>query len=167
MRGGKSSIALGGFMGVGKTTVGQQLALSLNLPFCDMDEELARRHGPIPLQFERDGEATFRARERELVTQLCARPPLIVATGGGVWVDQPNRNQLKKAFHMVVLTAPLSILRHRLQDGVGRPLWTGNLNQRYEARRAAYVDADLTIDTGDKRVDEVVEEIQRWIYLKR
>ncbi|MBT3222602.1 MAG: shikimate kinase [Proteobacteria bacterium] len=164
MWGGKTSIALGGFMGVGKTTVGRKLALSLHLPFCDMDEELMRRHGPIALQFKRDGEATFRQRERDLIIELCHQPPLVVATGGGVWVDPENRANLKDMFRTVVLTAPLVVLRHRLTAGAGRPLWTGDLHQRYESRQAAYGDAELTIDTGTKAVDDVVEEIQHWIY---
>jgi shikimate kinase len=149
-------------MGVGKSTTGRLLAARLGVPFVDTDTVLADRHGPVADQIRRDGEAAFRARERELVRELAAGAPCVVATGGGLWVDPGNRARLATAFDRVVLTAPLEVLAARVGGDPDRPLWDEGVAARYEARRAAYADADLHVDTAGRTPAEVVEEILRW-----
>ena len=72
-------IALGGFMGSGKSTVGQRLAQKMDVRFVDMDEELTRLFGSISQQFTRDGEDVFRSREREWIASF--RPEAVVVLG--------------------------------------------------------------------------------------
>jgi shikimate kinase len=160
MDGTSRGIAIGGFMGAGKTTVGRQLAARLGLPFVDLDEVLERTHGPIRAQFEREGEAVFRARERALVGELCDGVPRVLATGGGTWADPENRRRLRLTYRTVVLQAPLDVLLARCAHG-DRPLLVV-ARERYAERAAAYDDADRVLDVAHLGVDEVVEALCRW-----
>jgi len=152
----RRGIALGGFMGVGKTTVGRRLAARLGLPFVDTDTVLADRHGSITQQFEAEGEAVFRERERALIAELCDGVPRVVATGGGTWVDPLNRRRLRAHYHTVVLRAPLDAIRGR-SVARGRPLW-GEAERLLAQREAAYADAERIVD-ADRPIDAIVEEI--------
>lgn len=155
-------VALGGFMGVGKTSVGVRLARRLGLPFVDMDAELVARFGPIADQFRRDGEAAFRVRESAMVGELCDGTSRVIATGGGAWVSPGNRARLNHYYWTVVLSAPLSVLRERLGPGVGRPLW-GDAERLLYERAEAYADAHLVVDTSGVAVEAVVDEIVEWL----
>ena len=85
---GKHNIFLIGPMGSGKTAVGKYLARVLDYPFLDSDHEIEQRTGAdIPLIFEREGEAGFRQREREVIAELSARARIVLATGGGAVLD--------------------------------------------------------------------------------
>lgn len=154
-------VALGGFMGVGKSTVGRALAKRLVLPFIDLDDLLTERHGPIAHQFAEVGEAGFRSRELAAVEEVCAGEPVVLATGGGTWVDARNRDRLRRRFHLVVLDAPLALLAARTEAD-GRPLWDDDVGTRYAARRSAYADADLRVDAAGS-VEQIVEEIASWL----
>jgi len=89
---GKRNIYLVGPMGTGKTAVGKQLARVLGMPFVDSDAEIERVAGvDIPYIFEAEGEAGFRQREHEVLTELCRREPLVMATGGGAILSAANR----------------------------------------------------------------------------
>lgn len=157
----RDGVALGGFMGVGKTTVGRALAARLGLPFLDTDEVLVARHGPIPEQFRR-GEAAFRRREAALVAELCDGVPRVLATGGGVFTRPEHRERLAAHYLLVALTASLEVLRERLGDAPGRPLWA-EAEDLLEARRPAYARADVTVATDGLAVEEVVARIvSRW-----
>lgn len=153
--------ALVGFMGVGKTTVGQRLAARTGLAFCDLDAELERRFGPIPEQFGTVGESGFRAREAALVSELCDGVPRVLATGGGTWVDPANRAALRRDYRVVALDAPFEVVRARIGDGAGRPL-AAELKARYDARREAYADADLQVDATlapELVVERILEQL--------
>ena len=89
-------IAIGGFIGVGKTTTGRALSAATTLPLVDMDDILTARFGPISRQFERDGERAFRARERALLEELCDGHARVLSTGGGVWVPDLHRRWLRE-----------------------------------------------------------------------
>ena len=79
------NIFLVGPMGSGKTAVGKQLARALGLPFVDSDAEIEQRTGvDIPLIFDKEGEAGFRAREREVIADLVTRHGIVLSTGGGM-----------------------------------------------------------------------------------
>ena len=150
-------------MATGKTAVGRELARRLNLPFVDLDDVLAGRFGPVATQWTTDGEAEFRSRERDLVLELCDGVARVLATGGGTWVDPENRQRLGEHYRLVVLRAPLDALRARVgADGDGRPLWS-MAAALLEARAAAYADAELVVDTGDKTIEEVAEEVSCWV----
>ncbi len=86
------NIVITGFMGTGKTVVGRLVAEKVNRPFIDTDEEITRRTGrKIADIFKQDGEANFRHIERRLCRFLAAQQGLVVATGGGMLVDESNR----------------------------------------------------------------------------
>ena len=155
-------VALGGFMGSGKTTVGARLAGRMGLPFVDMDAVLAERHGAIPRQFVEDGEQVFRARESSLLAELCDGVPRVLATGGGAWVREEHRALLRRDYWTIVLQASLDELAERVGGGAGRPLWADAV-ALFETRREAYADADLVVDTGGIDVDAVVARIEAWL----
>lgn len=118
----KRGVALVGLMGSGKTRVGRELARLLGLEWADLDQELVRRHGPIALQFEREGEAVFRRRESKALARWL-RPGRVLSTGGGVVLSAANRALLKR--HCTVhLRAPVHVLQQRLKgsERAGRPL---------------------------------------------
>jgi shikimate kinase/3-dehydroquinate synthase len=139
-------IAIGGFMGTGKSTVGRRLADWLQLPFVDTDAVLEERHGPIAAQIAA-GEPAFRERERALVAELCDGEARVVATGGGMWADPGSRARLRAAYRTAVLTAPLEVLRARVGAGEGRPLWA-QAGRLLADRAAAYADADAIVDAS-------------------
>jgi shikimate kinase len=110
-----------GFMGSGKTTVGQQLARLLGVEWIDSDNEIERRSGAtIPEIFTRDGEAAFRTLEEGVVADLLASHAGVLSLGGGAVLSPLTRQRL--AGHVVVylhLTAAQGFSR---VSGSNRPL---------------------------------------------
>ncbi len=156
-------IAIGGFMGSGKSTVGRALAQRLGVAFVDMDEVLAREHGPIDEQFARDGETAFRQRETALLRRLAGQDgPVVVATGGGAWCSETNQQVLQEAFRRVVLKVGLRQCRERVGQGAGRPVWH-QAEELFALREPWYAKSDLEVSTDGRTIDEVVEEIAAWV----
>ncbi|MDO4288252.1 MAG: shikimate kinase [Eubacterium sp.] len=119
----KKSIALIGFMGTGKTTLGKRLARKLGLEFVDTDQLIEMRQGKkISEIFADEGEAAFRQMERELLGELCARDNLLISTGGGIVLDARNRECLKNNTFLVTLTARPGSIYNRVKNGKNRPL---------------------------------------------
>lgn len=150
---------LGGFMGVGKTTVGSALARRTGLPFVDTDAWLVERFGPISQQFARSGEAAFRRRELALIASLLDGVPRVVATGGGLWTVPRARALLPRLGERIVLQAPLPWLLARLPRDGARPLADDRVGDLYVARQRAYADADRVVDVTWRSVDAIVAEI--------
>ena len=155
-------VAIGGFMGTGKSTVAPLLAEALGLAWVDTDAVLVERFGAISEQFATAGEAGFRERERKLVAELCDGLARVVSTGGGVWAHAESRALLHGSYRTLVLTASLEVVRGRVSGDPTRPL-AGELERLYCERQAAYCDAELVIDTGDHTVNQVVEEVLLWL----
>ena len=164
----EGNIILVGLMGAGKTTVGRLLAKRLKRPFYDSDEQIERRCGVrIPVIFDIEGEAGFRARERAAVALACSVSEAVVATGGGTLVDPENRRRLLASGSLICLSAtPEEILR-RVRDVASRPLLAtanGDRLGRVEAllaeRAAVYGLAAHQVDTTGLSVDEVVERVR-------
>lgn len=153
-------IALGGFSGVGKTTVGRRLAALIDLPFVDTDALLAAVAGPPDTQIARDGEPVFRARERAVIASLPATPQ-VIATGGGAWIDPVNRAALAERAWLVVLSAPLAEIRARVA-GEGRWAWSDAVEARFAARAPAYAVADHVVDTAGRDAEEVAAALASW-----
>jgi shikimate kinase len=153
-------------MGSGKTAVGRRLAERLGLEFVDSDAEIEARTGvDIPYIFEREGEAGFRAREREVLDALTCREGVLVATGGGAVLDPGTRERLRTRGCVVYLRTSVRQQLARTRRGDGRPLLRnpdprGTLERLMLQRAPLYeATADLTVDTDGCRVDAVVEEI--------
>lgn len=119
-----NSIILCGFMGCGKSTVGKTLARLLDREFIDMDTYIEQQAGMTVSQiFESQGEAAFRAMEREACRELSQRKNCVVASGGGALTFDEN----VRVFHeaqcpVVLLDVPLSAILQRLQNDTTRPL---------------------------------------------
>lgn len=161
------AVALVGFMGAGKTSVGRELAQRLGWRFVDLDELIEKREGrTIEQVFREDGEATFRRMEcvaaRE-ATQSAKREPLVLALGGGAFMDSSIRNCLEVArIPAVFLDAPAAeLFRRSEQPGVNRPLRRDpeQFGLLYERRRAEYLKATIRIETVDKAIRSVAQEI--------
>ena len=115
-------VALIGFMGAGKSTVGQEVARLTERPFVDADEELEKRHGPIAQVFEERGEAAFREIEQGLVRELLrGHEPAVVALGGGAVLLEAVREELKQRAFTVWIAVEESVAWERV-EGSGRPL---------------------------------------------
>jgi shikimate kinase len=163
---GKRNIYLIGPMGSGKTAVGRQLARLLGVPFYDSDAEVERRTGvDIPFIFEREGEAGFRARERETIEALTALEPIVMATGGGAILDAGNRRMLAEHGTVIYLETSLGQQLQRVGSGRGRPLLkggdlAGRLKTLREVRDPLYLEvADHIVPTDHRRVPKVAESI--------
>jgi shikimate kinase len=123
---GKRNIYLIGPMGTGKTAVGKQLGRLLGAPFLDSDAEIEKHAGvDIPYIFEREGEAGFRQRERDVLAELCHRDGIVLATGGGAVLAAPNRELLRETGVVVYLETSLAQQLQRVGKGRGRPLLKG------------------------------------------
>lgn len=160
--GSKFRVALGGFMGTGKSTVGRLLADQVGLPFIDSDGVLSNRFGEISEQFRTDGEAQFRERER-VVIEECAlvKGGLVLATGGGVFANEQQRALLMNhSFTLVTLTATFVELKKRVGDGVKRPNWAlERAEELFESRSHLYENVHHVIDTTNRDVHAVCAEV--------
>jgi len=117
------NVAFVGPMGAGKTTIGTRVAALLGLQFVDVDRRLEEITGArVPLIFECEGEAGFRARESALVAELCAGEGLLIATGGGAVLDPLNRERLCASCFVVHLHLGVEAQLARLARDRSRPL---------------------------------------------
>ena len=163
-------VVLIGFMGAGKTTVGRALAGRLGWDFCDLDELIEQRENQSIAQiFAACGEAGFRRIEsatlRDLLQDNPAASDLVLALGGGAFVQKLNRDALVAAGAItVLLEAPVDELRRRCADeNKVRPLAgeEERFNQLFAARRADYALAQHRIQTLGKPVQQVTAEIEQ------
>lgn len=149
-------VALVGFMGAGKSSVGPALAMRLGLDFVDLDEVICQRVGmSIAEIFEREGEASFRRRESEILADHLEGPPLVIATGGGIVEREENRRRLGAEARTVWLDVRFDTVCRRLQSDANprpRPLlrqlgWEG-LRLLHRRRRPLYAScARWRVDT--------------------
>jgi shikimate kinase len=147
-------IYLTGFMGAGKTTVGQTLAQQLHCEFYDSDERIVEHSGQsIPDIFASAGEEGFRDIENEVVRELTGLPPGVIALGGGVVLREENRLLLNKTGTTCYLQWQPENLLERIFHDENRPLVSGHAVKRrraellalFESRRALYESADFII----------------------
>jgi shikimate kinase len=160
------NVFLIGPMGSGKTAVGRQLGKLLHLDFHDSDVEVERRTGvDIPYIFEREGEAGFREREREVIDALTQLSEVIIATGGGAILLPDNRTHLSSRGRVVYLKTGIEQQLERTRHGRQRPLlYTDDPEQKLrelmEYRAPLYESiANVTVATDGRHVRAVAEEI--------
>ena len=161
-------------MGAGKTTVGRLLARRLKLRFHDADHEIERRCGvKIPLIFEIEGEAGFRAREQQVIAELTGLRGIVLATGGGAVLDAESRRRLAAGGTVVYLNARPEDLYERVRNDRNRPLLgtadpLERLKDLHAERDGLYREvADLVIDTGAQSVQTLAADLaarleERW-----
>jgi shikimate kinase/3-dehydroquinate synthase len=162
------AIALAGFMGTGKSTVGAELAAQLGMPFVDADVELERREGrTIAEIFSADGETYFRARERELLLELSEREDIVIATGGGMVVNPDNRRRLLERCLCIGLNAPADVVLERVGGEAAaqtRPMLRGGdvrarIVELLAARAPAYAELHYRIETAERTPQDIAAEI--------
>lgn len=160
------SIILVGMMGVGKTTIGRQLAAALGREFVDLDHILETRCGVrITTIFDIEGEAGFRRRESALLDEYTRRGALVIATGGGAVLAESNRALLRDRGCVVYLRAQADELYRRVARDRNRPLLqTEDPRQRLgdilAQREPLYESvADVTLDTGEQPVAQVLQRL--------
>ena len=156
-------VALTGFMGSGKSTVGRALALHLCRPFIDLDREIEARAGRrIPEIFRAEGEGGFRAQETRALAAVAVVPgPWVLALGGGTLTEGPSRGALAGAT-LVHLHARPETLAGRLAASAAadRPLLAhGFPHDLYVQRQPLYARADLVVVTDDRTPDEVAAAV--------
>src|SRR4030043_2297021 len=119
-------IVLVGFMGSGKSSVGRALARRFGAPFVDVDERIESAAGsPIRDLFAREGEPAFREREKAVLLEVLSVKGCGIATGGGAFADEENRDLLRSYAPVVYLEAAVETLLERLGRGSGGPLLPG------------------------------------------
>ncbi|MFB3915405.1 MAG: shikimate kinase [Terriglobales bacterium] len=161
------AVFLVGFMGAGKTSVGVALARRLGWRFVDLDERVEKRERrKIAEIFAESGEAAFRRAEaaalKDLLDESHSRP-LVVALGGGAFVQPENARLLKtRGGPVVFLDAPVEELRRRCgPKAATRPLFANEnqFRQLYESRRSSYMQADICVDTTGHSVEQTAAEV--------
>jgi shikimate kinase len=162
------NIYLIGLMGAGKTTIGKQLAKSMQWPFYDSDKAIEESTGvDIPTIFEFEGEAGFRRRERKMLQELTGLKNIVLATGGGAILDEENRQALRANGFIVYLQCSVDRILERTRKDTQRPLLqTENPRECLEKllvqREVLYRSlADFRIDTGTSQSKFVVKSILR------
>ncbi|MBT4227096.1 MAG: shikimate kinase [Verrucomicrobia bacterium] len=159
------NIALTGFMGCGKTSVGRVVAKVAGFEFLDTDQFIEEHVGKsIPRIFEEHGEETFRRYEREVVVRLAERENAVIATGGGLLVDAENMDTMKQYAMVFCLWASPESIWRRVKDKSHRPLLqTENPKQRIidllEERKPAYGRSDMLINTEYRSARDVANLI--------
>lgn len=159
------TIVLVGLMGAGKSCVGRRLATVLGLPFCDADKEIEEAAGcSIPELFSRYGEAAFRDGERRVIHRLLEGPKHVLATGGGAFMDERTRAEIRENGISVWLRADLDLLVRRTQRRGNRPLLNvadpaAKLAELIAQRYPVYAQADVTVDSDDSPPEVTVERV--------
>ncbi len=151
------NIFLVGMMGAGKTTVGRLLANFLEKKFYDSDREIQKRTGvSIPLIFEIEGEAGFRKRETEMLSELVKTGNIVLATGGGAVLSAENREMLKRCGTVIYLRATIDDLWRRTRHDKNRPLLQTQdprtkLTELYAQRDPLYREtAHIIVESGKR-----------------
>ena len=162
---GQRAIVLVGMMGSGKSSVGRRLAGRLGLPFVDADTEIeTAAHMTIPEIFAQRGEAEFREGERRVIARVLAtRAPLVLATGGGAFMNAETRERVKELGIAVWLKAEPDVLMRRVRKRSNRPLLQtadpeATLRRMLAEREPVYALADITILSSDEPHEVVVGE---------
>jgi shikimate kinase len=159
-------VYLVGFMAAGKTTVARALARHLDWQAVDIDELIEQRERlTVSEIFAKHGEGYFRALERQILLEQAGPRHLVVATGGGTFVDVQNRAAINRDGVSVWLDVPLDRLVDRVPADGRRPLASdrAGFERLYYQRRAAYEQAHVRLDAGRASVDALVEQLVDWL----
>jgi 3-dehydroquinate synthase len=161
------NLVLTGFMGTGKTAVGQAVAERLGRPFVDMDAVIEARAGrSIADIFAEQGVDAFRALEAELCRELSAQSDLVIATGGGALVDSTNRAVMAATGTLVCLCADVPTILERVGRGETRPMLEtadprADVERLLAARRPAYAMMPWQVETTGRALEAVAGDVAR------
>lgn len=159
------NLALVGFMGTGKTTVGRQVADLLQFEFLDTDELIQQRTNRLISDiFARDGEPAFRALERQVLAELADRTRLVISTGGGLPCEPGNLDALKAHALVICLWAGPDKIWERVRNQSHRPLLQhpdppARIRELLALREPFYRQADVLLNTELRTAREVTQQI--------
>lgn len=166
------AIVLVGLMGAGKTTVGRRLADRLGIRFIDADHEIEKAAGKtVPEIFQDHGEPYFREGERRVIARLLGTGAQVLATGGGAFMSEETRNNIRAAGVSVWLRADLPLLMKRVRKRSNRPLLRTDdpeaaMRKLIDARYPVYAEADITVESRDvahtAMVGDVIRALASW-----
>lgn len=162
---GSRSIVLIGMPGCGKSAIGRRLAPRLGLSFVDADEEIERAAGKtIKDIFEDHGEPYFRAGEVRVIARILTAGPVVLATGGGAFMAQETRDNIRRAGISIWVKADLPVLVRRVSKRSNRPLFAGRdaetvMKELMEARYPVFSIADMIVESRDVPHDVIVGDI--------
>lgn len=161
------NLALIGFMGTGKTTVGHAAAHHLGFDFIDTDRLVeARARKSITDIFAQDGEAAFRELERQVVEGLEQLDRTVIATGGGLGANLDHLASLKRHALVVCLWTTAEVIWERVRHHAHRPLLRvadpqAHIRQLLAQRERFYSQADVLVNTGPRQLRDVVQHVLR------
>ena len=159
------NLALIGFMGTGKTSVGRHVAEQLGFEFLDTDELIQTRTGRIIADiFAKEGEPAFRALEKQVVQELSRREKTLIATGGGLPTNEENLTALKSFALVICLWASPEKIWERVKNQSHRPLLHDadpqkKIRELLAVREPFYRQADVLINTDLRSVREAAQQI--------
>lgn len=159
------NLALIGFMGTGKSSVGRLVAEQLHFDYLDTDELIQSRTGrTIADIFKKDGEPAFRKLEQQLVGELAARKRTVIATGGGLPTNSLNLTSLKNHALIVCLWASPEKIWERVRNQTHRPLLCDpnpkiKIRELLAAREPFYRQADVLINTDLRSAREAAQQV--------
>lgn len=170
------SVVLVGLMGAGKTCIGSRLAERFGLPFVDADVEIEKAAGcTVSDIFELYGEEAFRDGERRVISRLLKDPTQVLATGGGAFMDETTREQVRKNAISVWLRADLDLLLSRTGRRNDRPLLKNGerrdtLKRLMAERHPIYAEADIVVDSAREppnvTVDRTIDALTAFLKTK-
>jgi shikimate kinase len=156
-------------MAAGKSTIGKRLARKLGVPFYDIDDLIAARHGPIDEIFRTRGEAVFREHERAVIAHVLTDcVPGVIALGGGAVMHDATLGLLEQhAYRVFLNVSPEQIVGRLRRSKRIRPLLgpapkLRTVKALYAERFARYARADFVVETHKVTGAAVVEEIVQW-----
>jgi shikimate kinase len=159
------NITLAGFMGTGKTTVGQLAAERLGWQFADTDALIEKRYGRTITQiFEQDGEAVFRQLEAAICPEMAALCHQVIAVGGGALLNPSIRTCIEARSLLIGLTCDLDEIMRRVGNDPSRPLFAPDreaLARLLASRAGHYASLPHHIDTTYRTPEQTAEEVIR------
>jgi shikimate kinase len=164
------SLVFVGLMGCGKTSVGRRVAARLGLGFTDADEEIElSANQTIPEIFADHGEPFFRDGERRVIARLLKSGQLVLATGGGAYMNAETRGNIRAAGVSIWLKAELQVLMRRVMKRENRPLLKAAdpeavMRNFMAVRYPVYAEADFTVQTRDVPHDVMAAEVIETLY---
>lgn len=159
------NLVLVGLMGAGKSSVGRRLAQVIGFDFVDADAEIEKAAGAtIPEIFAEHGEAVFRDGERKVIARLLNQKRIVLATGGGAYMNAETRRRIAAKGISIWLKAELDVLVRRCARRGQRPLLQngdirGTLARLMDERYPVYAEADITVISSEVPHEEVVAQI--------